>query len=450
MKRISITGAAILCCVLFSSAAYPAAPAPPAYPALPAPPARESQVTFEEAARDLTSADSGTRLRAVRMLEEAAYPEAAVPLAPLVTDAVDEVQLQAIAAELNIFLAEKIVPRKRLGLVIEVRNPIAAAAAFSAGPLALGSLPVPAEVLTALRAGARDENPRVALEALYAFGTLAVEPIGSARRELLRASGPDLASMLGAQDPALRFTAVRVLGRVFEHRPDDPPVDQLVGDAVITTLNDADRTVRVASMQTLGAMRYERAVQGLTDLFQHFGKGELAEASLDAIAHIGHPSSSPLLSSQLTNKSAAIRGIAMEGLGRTGDRIKAVEIDAALKNERSEAVKLAGSFAAVLLARAPIAPIGDALTNARLHDQARAYLLELARGRTTMFTRYAQDPDEQVRIDVADILGLSGDPAALPMLDPLARDANPQVAGAAARAIARLRRAQGKPVSDVD
>lgn len=140
----------------------------------------------------------------------------------------------------------------------------------------------------------------------------------------------------------------------------------------------------------------------------------------------------------------------MEGLGRTGDRIKAGEIDAALKNERTEAVKLAGSFAAVLLTRAPITPIGDALTNARLHDQARRYLLELARGRTTMFTRYVQDPDEQVRIDVADILGLSGDPAALPMLDPLARDANPQVAGAAARAIARLRRAQGRPVSDVD
>ncbi len=407
-------------------------------------------MTFEQAARDLTSADSGTRLRAARMLKEAAYPEAAVPLAPLVTDAVDEVQLQAIAAELNIFLAEKVVPRKRLGLVIEVRNPIDAAAAFSAGPLALGPLPVPAEVLTALRAGARDENPRVALEALYAFGTLAIEPIGTARRELLRTSGPDLASMLGAPDPVLRFTAVRVLGRVFEHRADDPPVDQLVGDAVITTLNDADRTVRAASMQTLGAMRYERAVQGLTDLFQHFGKGERAEAWLDAIAHIGHPYSAPLLASQLTNKSAAIRGIAMEGLGRTGDRTKAGEIDAALKNERSEAVKLAGSFAAVLLTGAPITPIGDALRNASLHDQARGYLLELARGRTALFTRYAQDPDEQVRVDVADILGLAGDPGALPMLDPLARDANPQVATAAARAIARLRRAQGKPISDDD
>jgi HEAT repeat protein len=412
----------------------------PALPAQPASPALVTQVTFEQASHDLTSENSSTRLRAAQMLKAAAYPEAAVPLAALVTDADDNVQLEAIAAELNIFLAEKIVPRKRLGLVIEVRNPIAAAAAFAAGPLAVGPRPVPFEVLTALRAGARDDNPRVALESLYAYGTLAIEPAGNARHELLRTSGPDLASMVGAQDPALRFAAVRVLGRVFERHRDDAPVDRLVGDAVITALNDADRTVRTAAMQTLGAMRYERAVQGLTDLFQHFGKGELAEAALDAIAHIGHAYSSPLLSSQLTSRSATIRGIAMEGLGRTGDRTKAIEIDAALKSERNEAVQLAGSFAAVLLTGAPIAPIGDVLANARLREQARAYLIELAPGRTTLFTRYAQDPDQQVRVDVADILGLAGDPAALPMLDRLAEDAHPQVASAAARAIAWLKR----------
>ena len=68
-------------------------------------------------------------------------------------DARDEVQLEAIAAELNIFLATKIVPKKRVGLIIEVRNKIAAESAFSAGPLALGAAPVPMEVLTALADG---------------------------------------------------------------------------------------------------------------------------------------------------------------------------------------------------------------------------------------------------------------------------------------------------------
>ena len=60
-----------------------------------------AQVPYEQASRDLSSADASLRLRAVQMLKDAAYPEAAVPLAALVNDPRDEVQLEAIAAELN-------------------------------------------------------------------------------------------------------------------------------------------------------------------------------------------------------------------------------------------------------------------------------------------------------------------------------------------------------------
>src|SRR6185437_11093320 len=114
-----------------------------------------------------------------------------------------------------------------------------------------------------------------------------------------------------------------------------------VGDAVITGLNDSDKAVRIAAMETLGAMRYERALQGLSDLVQHYEKGDFAEGALDAIAHIRHPSSAPLLVAQLASKSVAIRGIAIEGLARLGDRSKMPQIEAVLKSERSDAVLLA-------------------------------------------------------------------------------------------------------------
>ena len=89
----------------------------------------------------------------VQMLKDAAYPEAAVPLAKLVVDPQDDVQLAAIAAEINIFLAEQIVPRRRVGFIVEVRTPVAADAVFDSGPLAIGTRPVPTEVLDALRDG---------------------------------------------------------------------------------------------------------------------------------------------------------------------------------------------------------------------------------------------------------------------------------------------------------
>jgi HEAT repeat protein len=398
----------------------------------------QAQVSFEQVSQELSSQDRNVRLRAVRLLKDAAYPEAAVPLAARITDVDDEVQIEAIAAELNIFLAEKIVTRKRVGLVVEVRNKVAAEAVFSQGVLAIGSRPVPTETLTALRIAARDTNPRVGVEALYAFGTLAVEPGGVRRRELLRTAGPELISLLGVADPAMRYATVRVIGRVFERRTPDDPIDITVGDALVAVLNDSDRTVRGAAMQTLGAMAYERAIQALTDQFQYYGRGDLAEDALDAIARIAHPASIPLLMTQLTSKHTSQKGIAVEGLARIGDRSRFGSIESAMAGETTDDVLLAGVFAAIVLADRPIDPLAEGLRRPRQVDQARRYLVEVAPGRSGAFARFIQDPDSAIRAGIADVLGLAGDVAALPLVESLLRDRDPQVVLAAGRAVARL------------
>ena len=379
------------------------------------------------------------------MLKEAAYPEAAIPLAVLVTDAQDDIQLEAIAAELNIFLAERVVPRTRKALVVEVRHAVQAEPAFTAGPNALGSHAVPMEVLTALRTALRDENPRVAIEALYAFGVLAVEPGGSARRDLLRASGPDVAAFIGSSDAALRYAAVRVLGRVFAKRAQDEPIESSVGDAAITALNDTDRAVKAAAMLALGAMHYDRGVQALTDLFAYYGKGDAAEAALDALAHIAHATSVPLFTAQLASKTPSLRGIAMEGLARAGDASQLPVIQAVADKERDPGVSLAGAFASVMLGNAPTDRVADALSKPKLREQAKQYLIELAPGHTTMFAHQLLDSDPQIRLDMVDVLGLAGDPAAIAAVEPLMQDRDPQVARAAERAVARLRASQRTP-----
>jgi HEAT repeat protein len=226
---------------------------------------------------------------------------------------------------------------------------------------------------------------------------------------------------------------VRVIGRVYEKRSQDDPIDQTVGDAIITLLNDKDRAVKVAAMQALGAMRYERSVQALIDLFQYYGKGEMAAASLDALARIAHSSALAVLASQLASKDAPLRGIAVEGLARLGDRARLAGIQTALGSERNESVRLATAFAAAMLTNAPIDSVAEGLTRPRLRDQAKQYLVELAVGRPTLLTRQAQDPDARIRADVADVLALAGDPAALPIAESLLKDSDAQVARAAAR-----------------
>jgi HEAT repeat protein len=397
-----------------------------------------AQVPFEQATIDLSNHDAKIRLRAVQLLKGAAYPEAALPLAPLLNDSQDDVQLEAIAAELNIFLSEPIVPKKRVALVVEVRNAVQAEPAFAAGPNALGARGVPTEVLTGLRTAARDDNPRVAIEALYAFGTLGIQPAGDVRRTMLGVAGPDIAAFIGSSEPAMRYAAVRVIGRLFAKRATDGPIESTVGDAVITALNDNDRAVKVAAMLALGAMRYERGVQALTDLFSYYGKGELAEAALYGLSQIAHQANAPLFVAQLSSKSPPLREVAIEGLARVGDRTNLAAIQAVLDKEREQTVTLAGAFALVLLGNGTTDQVADSLSRPRLREQAKRYLVELAPGRTGSFAHQLLDSDPQIRIDTIDALGLAGDTAAIAVLEPLTRDRDPQVGRAAERAVARL------------
>src|SRR6266850_6447766 len=138
----------------------------PAYPALPAHPALLfAQVPFDQAIGGLSSKDPKVRLHAATLLKESAYLESAIPLAKLISDPDNAVQLEAIAAEVNIFTAGKGGP-KRVGFItIEDRSHPAAQSIFDAGTLALGPAPVPPAVLLTLRLATRDDSPKVSLEA---------------------------------------------------------------------------------------------------------------------------------------------------------------------------------------------------------------------------------------------------------------------------------------------
>jgi HEAT repeat protein len=195
-------------------------------------------------------------------------------------------------------------------------------------------------------------------------------------------------------------------------------------------------------MQALAALRYERAVHGLTELFAYFQQGEMAETALDAIARIAHPASVPLLAEHLASSSPTMRCIAIEGLARTGDRTRLVDIQTALSVERDERVQLAARFAGVLLSDTGLVGILDALGRSRVREQARWYLVQLAPGRGTLLAPYLQDPSPAVRLEVVDALALSDDGAALARLQQMAGDSDEQVARAVERAVARLRQVQ--------
>lgn len=230
--------------------------------------ASAQQLRFDDVVRNLRNPDPKTRLSAVRLLRDAKYPEAVAPMAPLVLDPIDDIQLETIAAEVSFFLEQDVKSKRMIGFVVEKRKSAIAAAAFDLGPLAVWPRPVPAELVTALLQAVDDENAKVRLEAIYATGVIAKAPLAADQVQRL-------SKALDHYDPAVRAAAARVIARLKVPE---------AGDALIKAVNDSQAEVRYAAMRALGAIREPRAVGALAEQFAHYKKGEGAWSALDALA----------------------------------------------------------------------------------------------------------------------------------------------------------------------
>jgi HEAT repeat protein len=381
------------------------------------------QARFDDVVRNLRNPDPQVRIGAVRLLREAKYPEAIVPVAALITDPVDRIQLEAIATELSFFLAEEVSTRKRVAFVFEQRSAGPAAAAFEAGPLVALPRPVPAEVIRSLLQAVDDEEARVRLEAIYALGVIARQPFPS---EFDAA----LIKVLDHYDPAVRAAAARVVGRLRIAS---------AGDALIRAINDSNAAVRHASMRALGYIRETRAVQALTEQLAFYGRGEGAWSALDALARIGHPSSVAVFKTRLADKEPWLRRAAAEGLGRSGDTSEMSALETGASTDPSEMVRAAMAFALHKLGRNYVSRLAEFMDTEKMVPQVAEYFIELGPAIVPVLLPHLKDPDAAIRANIAMVLGEIGDEAALKALEPLLQDKDGDVAKAAGRAIARIK-----------
>jgi len=400
--------------------------------------------SFDQVVARLSSPNAGDRLGALDLLREAGYPQAEVPVAPLLTDPVPEVRLAAIATEMNCMLAEKLVARSHVGLVVEVRHRVDAAAAFDKGLLALQPQPLPAPVASGLLAAAGDRQDDVALEAVYGLGVVGPLATGAARDRLWQQTEPRLLAMIASRAASTRRAGLRVLARLADrYGAAAPRGGQAVDDPVVAAMNDTDAGVRAAAEAALGALRSDRAVQALTERFHYYTRGPAAEAALDALARIAYPASLPLFESLTGARDPGIRAIAVEGIARLSD---AAQVDALLRRlnaERSNRVNLALDFAVARTGRtASLGPFVTALASPALRGAAARDLLELtATGHAgaAAWQQALQTPDAAARLLAVRILGLAGDAALSRVLQPLAGTGdNTALAASARQAIARL------------
>lgn len=389
-------------------------------------PSAAQQAAFEDVVRNLRNPDAKVRMGAVRMLHESGLVEATVPVAAVVNDPLDEIQLEAIAAELSFFLVEEVPSRRYVALVVEVRGKNQALAAFEQGPLATWPRPAPPELVDALLKAVDDETARVRLEAIYALGVVAEPPLSDdAAARLIKA--------LDHYDPAIRAAAARVAGRLRVTR---------AADTLIKSINDSNTAVRYASMRALGEIREQRAVQALTEQLTYYGKGEGAWSALDALARIAHPSSAPLFKARLADKDPYMRRVAAEGLARLGDASESTMIQGAANTESSPMVRAAMTFALVKFGENYLTRLVDYFGSDATARQVQEYLLEIGPSIVPALTVRLKEPDTGVREGVSEVLGALAAPDAIPLLEPLSKDRDRGVAETAVAAIERIKMRQ--------
>lgn len=383
--------------------------------------AAAQQLRFDDVVRNLRNPDPKTRSAAIKLLREAKYPEAVAPMAALVMDPVDDIQLEAIAAELSFFLEQDVKSKKMVGFVVEKRRSAVAAAAFDLGPLIVWPRAVPAELVSSLLQAVDDDNPKVRLEAIYATGVIARAP-------LAEADAQRLIKALDHYDPAVRAAAARVAGRLKVKE---------AGDALIKAINDSHPDVRFAAMRALGAIREPRAIAALTEQFGFYKKGEGAWSALDALAQIAAPASVPLFKAHLQDNDPYLRRAATEGLGRAGDTSSIEAFERSVTTDEAVTVRLATAFALQKLGRNYTARIVDLMTT-KVLVQGQEYLVELGPAVVPTLLPRLQEPNPEVREALVDVLGAVGDESAVATLQPLTKDHDASVAAAAKRAVARL------------
>jgi HEAT repeat protein len=385
--------------------------------------AAAQQARYDDVIRNLRNPDAKVRMSAVRLLRESKYPEAAGPIAPLVNDPIDQVQLEAIAAELSFFLVENVPAKRRVGMLVEVRTPAQAEAAFELGPLAVWPRATPAELVRNLLQAVDDDSQKVRVEAIYTLGTIVRPPLAAD-------AAPQLIKALDHYDPAIRAGAARVIGRLEVNS---------AGDALIKAMNDSNSGVRFAAMRALGALHARQAVPALADQLAFYGKGEGAAAALDALARIADPSSVPQFKAHLADKDPFARRAAADGLGRVGDKSELSALQTGAGNDSSTMVRAAMAFALQKLGYNYIPRLVDFMTSEKAAPQIAEYLLELGPSIVPTLLSHLQDPSPAIRGNVVQVLGALGSPAAEAAIQPMTQDHDHDVAEAATRALQQLK-----------
>ncbi len=292
-----------------------------------------------------------------------------------------------------------------------------------------------------------DSYVNVRPEIIAALGKLAggassMEARANAARALgiLRgkAALPELTAALRSKDDRLMYESLIALQKIR---------DPEAGPSVALLVRDFDEKIQTAAIETTGLLRYREALPQLRSVLENASSSRVRRAALTAIAMLPDEASRPLYEKYLNDKDDWMRAAASEGLGRLKSASDLPVLEKSWKGEEKKRAQLADAFALVLAGKTEMAPLSpmqflvDTLNSASWKGVASAYLIEAAREPSVRapLQQATRTATRDEKIELAQILALSGDQATLPVLDALSHDPDTEVAQAALNATRTLK-----------
>jgi HEAT repeat protein len=352
-----------------------------------------------------------------RIRDRAAVP---VLVNTLRADLDKDVRLQTIDALLRLYI-----PVEDTGPLRTVFNRVKSVFFVPERPVVSPEVEVDTATKEALAAAMQmDFNQDVRIEAARALGSLKA-------KDQVPALAQVLTDPRYREDEKVRLEAILTLGMIR---------DPSAGPALEKTLRDSNKKIVTEAILAVGLVGHKSARATLESLFRTERDRIVKRRSLEALALLRDPASTPLFESLLTHSDDYYREMAAEGLAR-------LDYDSSSLKDRYAAEKrqnVRNAFAFALASSGHNEYIND-LANAldsRQDFQAEVYLYELGKfeGQLNELHRYLRSENPKVRARMARVLGNIGDAASREPLQALTNDSNLEVVREAVAALRRMTR----------
>ncbi len=248
----------------------------------------------------------------------------------------------------------------------------------------------------------------------------------------------DLIAALRTKDTRVMYEALIAIQKIR---------DASAGPRVAYLVRDLDDKVQSAAIETVGLLRTKEALPSLRGIIASPRNKNAERSAVSALALMPEATDNKTLEAYLDSKDDKLRASATEGLGRIHSNELKTAIEKVWKEDEKMLPRLAAAFGLVLngelatSGEAPLRYLINTLNSGNYKDVAVAYLYEAARDQKVAQALYGplEQGTKAEKIQLSRVLGASGDPDAVAVLEKTSRDSDAEIAQEGLRALRALR-----------